>query len=623
MPPSILSVTRGASLVAAAAPFFLAQFVYFDTYLLIGYYVAISMLFCLPQLKKYGPISRIVLGGIVVAGAGAALYYGWNYIAFAESAGRVIPLYVWLGVICTAGALVVSRIGLGWPLPLIAVLLILSNYAAPWLPGFLHHAGFSADRLVLNIYSDNGIFGSAASAFTNFVILFVIFGGMLEQIGIVGSVTRLAERLFGQTRGRNAKASIMSSAVLGSVIGAGPANIAMTGPITIPAMKREGFKGSTAGAIETIASMGGNVLPPVMGAGAFVMAQFAGVSYATVVTMALLPGVIYYVSLYAYTHFYIAKHAAEIRIPERNVERLNAEDFLPLVPIVTLVALFLLGLPEREAAMYGIFMCGGIMVWQTRSASDAVKRFVAGIESGFQMNSTIGAAAGAIGIVIAMLNIAGLTVVFSMSMLDWAGGNLLILLGLVAIVSIVMGMGMTATACYVIVSVLAAPLMVRLGVPLLSAHLIVFWFSIISAITPPVAIGSFIAASIAKESLMRTSLESLKFGQAMFFIPLAMAFTPLMSDVLSLRLASAVICALAVVSIAAGVLGRFNGRLNLAVRALLIGLGYAILLPYGGEIYGLPASQAVCGIMMLAFFAFRLAIPAKDGRDIVPVSLDR
>lgn len=473
----------------------------------------------------------------------------------------------------------VARRVLGPVLPVIAILFGLYNYFGPQLPGFLGHPGFSLNRLLASSYTGTGIFGIVASVYARYVVLFVVFGAMMQVMGVVRAVLDVARAATSRLRAGPAKAAIISSAGIGSVVGQGAANIAITAPMTIPLMRRAGFSRERAGGLEVVSSIGGQLLPPVMGAGAFLVAQFAGVSYGTVVVTALAPALLLYVGVLASAHFEAG--IEQVGYTEDETERFlsvllrNAWAF---VPIALLLGLLFFGISPFRAAFYAIVGAAVMMLLRERSLKRSLQLVYEGLYTGTYSLLGIAATAGVIGLVIAMVNLPGLPTTFASRAFGLVGESLFLAFLMVVGISLVMGMGMTVTAAYVVVAVLAAPLLEGLGVPLLVAHLVVFWLSQDSSVTPPFALGSFIVAGISGGDPWKTSWYGFKYAKPLYIVPLLMLYSPyLMSSRPIDVLYALTIGSVGLIVLSAGFAGFYKAPLSPVLRTVVIASATAIL----------------------------------------------
>lgn len=553
--------------------------------LLVGGFVGVTaaLIFILYPAKRGSVKERISV--LDWAGALLSLGAGAYFIRFSDDieirSGLLTDTEVLISGVTVLLVLEVARRVLGPVLPTIALLFGLYNYFGPSLPGFLSHPGFSLNRLMASSFTGTGIFGLVASVYARYVVLFVVFGALMQVMGVVEAVLDVARASTARFRAGPAKAAILSSAGIGSVVGQGAANIAITAPMTIPLMRRAGFSAERAGGLEVVSSIGGQLLPPVMGAGAFLVAQFSGVSYGKVITVALAPAILLYVSVLASAHFEAGVEGVG-RVEEsaesfRQSLRRNAWAFLP---IVLLLGLLFIGMSPFRSAFYAIVGAALLILYRTRSLRETGRLVYDGLATGTYSLLGIASTTGVIGLVIAMLNLPGLPTTFASRAFALVGGSLILAFFMVVGISLIMGMGMTVTAAYVVVAVLAAPLFLSFGVELLIAHLVVFWLSQDSSVTPPFALGSFIVAGISGGDAWKTSWYGFVYAKPLYIVPLLMIYSPFLmsSNPLEVIFAS-VIAAIGLIVGAAAFAGFFKAPLGWPLRLLMFASATAILWP--------------------------------------------
>jgi TRAP transporter 4TM/12TM fusion protein len=412
----------------------------------------------------------------------------------------------------------------GWGLIAVCVLALLYAFTGPYLPGALAHRGYGATRIVEHLYlSTEGIWGVPLGVSADFVYLFVLFGAVLDRAGGGALLIALAEKVAGRSRGGPAKTAAVASALMGSLSGSAVANVVTTGTFTIPMMKRAGFKPFFAGAIEAAASTGGQLMPPIMGAGAFILATWTNIPYVRVASAAIIPALLYYVALLAAIHFRAGRMGLEPAQREQAdgvLDRLHL--LLPLAAIVTLLAL---GRSPMRAAFWGVL--SGFALTSVRGATRLRAADVQGILEGAGRGAVqVSAACAAAGIVVGVASLTGIGLRMSDLIVTLSGGNLLGALVLTALGSVVLGMGLPTTAAYVVLAALGAPALVELGVPLLAAHLFIFYFGAISNVTPPVSLAAFAAAGIAGAPPLRTAVSAAVLAGAGFLVPFMFVYGP-------------------------------------------------------------------------------------------------
>jgi TRAP transporter 4TM/12TM fusion protein len=433
-----------------------------------------------------------------------------------------------MALVAIAVMLETSRRVLGPVISFIALIFLAQLYFGAWLPGRLSHPGMSVERILEFTYStQEALFGVIAATFATFVFPFMIFGAFLEKSGAGTFFMDLGTALAGRWRGGPAKIAVMTSALFGSISGSSVANVVTTGAFTIPLMKRTGFKPHNAGAIEAIASTGGQFMPPIMGAGVFILATLTQTSYLSIALMNVIPAVIFFVFLLAMVDLQAIRAGLQGLPPEETPNTLAVlrRGWHFFVPLIVVIGLLFAGYSPDFGAFWGTVSAAALS-WcrrETRMGPDAILKALIG---GAQSNTSAGAAIGTLGIIIGGIVLAGLGLKFSAVLVDFSGGSLLACVALVTLISIIIGMGSSTTGSYIILSVVAAPALIKLGVPMIAAHLAVFYAACLSNITPPVCVSAFAAAAIAGADPMRTGFAALKFGATLMIIPFSFAYVP-------------------------------------------------------------------------------------------------
>lgn len=418
----------------------------------------------------------------------------------------------------------------GWILPIFALIFLVYP--------FISHLDFMPDRLLTRPYDLGDIFGqlylkteglysSAIGASVTFIFLFILFGAFLSRSGMGQLFNDLALALAGHKQGGPAKVAVISSGFMGSINGAAVANVVGTGAFTIPLMKKIGYDKNFAGAVEASASVGGQILPPIMGAAAFIMAETTGVKYSTIALAALLPALLYYLGVIAQVHFRAGKQNLT-GIPKADLPRikevLKARGHM-LLPIVALVVLLAENVPVGYAAAYTI----GITVvvsWLRKETRMGIKEILFALEDGAKQSLSVMAACVVVGIVIGVVNLTSFGSVMTSSIVTLGAGSLFLTLVLTMLASMILGMGLPSIPAYIITATMAAPALAGFGVPVLVAHMFVFYFGIFANITPPVALASFAGAGIAGGDPMKTGWQSVKLALAGFIVPFMFVYNP-------------------------------------------------------------------------------------------------
>lgn len=432
-----------------------------------------------------------------------------------------------VSVLFVCAAIYISYRALGSILPGLCLLFLIYTFYGSYLPGAFETARVSVYRMATYLMvSSEGLFGSALNVAAIYIFLFVLFGSVLSFIGAGEFFVDIASAAFGNIVGGPAQAAVYSSMLLGMVNGSGAATVVTAGTFTIPLMKKTGFDKDTAGGIVATAASGGQIMPPVMGAVAFLMADATSIPYGTICLAALIPAVLYYLTTSTGIISYAHRH--NIPVIERGTDDPTAMQILKkgwyfFTPIVLLIALMVMGISTARAALYTIILCVAIGLI-TDYKRFTLKNIIALCRDAANSMMSVSIACIVVGIVVGAINITGLGLKISTIITMVAGGNILVMGLLTAVVCIILGMGLPTSACYIILSVLVAPAMVELGVSIASAHLFVLYFGVIAAITPPVALAVFAAIGISGGDMWKTGLQAVKFAIAGFTIPFVLLY---------------------------------------------------------------------------------------------------
>lgn len=531
--------------------------------------------------EEGGPsLFSVLVSGVLVVGAVASCaYLIWQHEALVQRAGTPTPLDLGMGLVTVVVVLELTRRTTGWGLVGVALLALVYAVAGPNLPGVLAHRGYDFSRIMEILYlSTEGIWGVPLGVSADFVYLFVLFGALLDVAGGGTLLIALADRVAGRTRGGPAKTAAVASAFMGSLSGSAVANVVTTGSFTIPLMKRAGFRPFFAGAIEAAASTGGQLMPPIMGAGAFIMATWTNIPYVEVALAASAPALLYYVALLMAIHFRAERMGLEPgRIGDRDPVLPRLHLLLPLVVIVVLLGM---GRSPMRAAFWGV--ASGVVVSllgsRTRPGREEARRALVSAAAG---TVQVAAACAAAGIVVGVASLTGIGLRMSELIVQLSGGNLFPALLLTAAGSIVLGMGLPTTAAYVVLAALGAPALTELGVPLLAAHLFIFYFGCISNVTPPVSLAAYAAAGLAGAPAMRTAFTAMTLAFAGFVVPFMFVYGPsLLLDGTVAQILVAVGTGVAgVTALAAAAMGYARGALGPLQRLVLASGAGALIFP--------------------------------------------
>jgi TRAP transporter 4TM/12TM fusion protein len=456
-------------------------------------------------------------------------YWMDQYVAYAMF--RVSAPNTWdltMGGVAIVVILETSRRALGPAIPILGLLFLAQLYYGPYLPGKLSHSGMSLERIVEFTFStQEAMFGVVTATFATFVFPFMIFGAFLERSGAGRFFMELATALTGQWRGGPAKIATLSSALFGSISGSSVANVVASGAFTIPMMKRIGFKPHHAGAIEAIASTGGQVMPPIMGAGVFILATLTQRDYLSIALMNVIPAVLFFTFILLMVDLEAMRTGLK-GLPREEIPGVGEvlrRGWHFFIPLFVVIGLLFMGYSPDLGAFWGT-VSTLVLSWLRRETRMGPRQVFHAIVAGAHNNTSAGSAIGSLGVIIGGIVLSGLGLKFSAVLVEFAGGQLFFTVILVTIISIIIGMGSSTTGSYIILSVVAAPALVHLGVAEVPAHLVVFYAACLSNITPPVCVSAFAGAAIAGSDPMKTGLAALKFGATLVLVPFSFVYVP-------------------------------------------------------------------------------------------------
>ena len=545
---------------------------------------------------------------LVLGGATAGGYVLFRYPAIAQQLGVLSPDKVWLGALAVALVLEATRRLVGWSLVILGGVFILYAKFAYLLPGALYAKGSSWERIASYLYLDaSGLLGLPLTVAAEIVVAFILFGQALYAVGGDKFLTDLALTAMGRFRGGSAKVAVVSSSLFGTVSGSAVSNVVIDGAITIPMMKRTGYPSHLAAATEAVASTGGQIMPPVMGVAAFLIAEFLNIPYGEVALAAVIPACLYYLALFVQVDLEAAKHGLT-GLPRSELPRLAPvmrRGWVFIVPLAVLIyTLMIAGWEAGKSGMAAViatFAVGFIQKETRPSLRALLKAFE---ETGRTLLEII-VISGIAGFVIGTLQLSGLAFKMSMILTSLAGGNPLLLLVLTALVCIVLGMGMPTTVVYIMLAVLVGPTLVQLGVEPLGAHLFLFYFGMLSMITPPVCLATYAAASLARADFWRTGWAGMRLGIVAYVVPFIFVFHPAMlfkGAPVDIALAAAS-AAVGVILMGIGLAGFLFRRLGWFARATVTFAGLLLIPPPDGLFW---AAANVVGLLLgLVFVALR------------------
>ena len=560
---------------------------------------------------------------LMVIGAGCFFYFAFNAMTMIKLATRIQPIHVVIGVVGILVLVELCRRCVGLPILVVAGLLIV--YA------FYNQLSYNASfyQALKNIiyklfYTTSGVIGTPISVCYTYIVLFIIFGAFLERTGIANFFISFANRLTGWSSGGPAKVAVISSALCGMVSGSSVGNTVTTGSFTIPMMKKTGYKPEFAGAVEAAASTGGQIMPPIMGAAAFLMAEYIGIPYAKVAVKAILPAILYFTGIFISVHLE-AKKLGLRGIPKDQLPkwRLLLRDCYLILPLILLVWLVSSGAKTMShSAAYSILaaiVVGLVNFFLTRmrdaeeksakttvraiggALADSGKSAVDSLEAGAKGAITVAVACAMAGIIAGCITVTGLASILINAIVQLAGNATFIGLILTMVCCIILGMGVPTTANYCIMASTCAPILIKMGYPLVAAHFFVFYFGIVADITPPVALAAYAGSAIAKSNPMKTGINATKLAIAAFIVPFIFAYNPqmLFENVTNVfQVVQIVITALlGIFAVAAGLEGYILRKMGWPLRVLAVVGGLTLLIP--GTVSDLIGLVIVAGIIAL------------------------
>ncbi|MGV8982335.1 TRAP transporter permease [Clostridium sp.] len=520
--------------------------------------------------------------GLAIAAAMSCIYVVVFYKDLVLRAGRVTTMDMIVGSIAILLVLEAARRVIGWPMVIIALAFIAYALLGRYVPGKLAHRGVDIENLVQQLFfTTEGIFGIPIGVSSTFIFMFLLFGAYLEKTGMGEFFIDSANAIAGSAAGGPAKVAVLSSACMGTLTGSSVANVVGTGSFTIPMMKKLGYKSEFAGAVEATASTGGQLMPPIMGAAAFLMAEFTNTPYVTVIAAAAIPALLYYFGVWAGVHFEAKKLGlkgmSKSELPKLS-HVMKTRGHL-IIPIITVMYLLVAGYTPLRAAL-GAILTAIVVAGIKKDTRLSFRDIVDGLEKGAKSALTVIAACACAGIIIGVVTQTGLGLKMGSVLVGMANGNLMLTLFFTMITSLILGIGVPTTANYVITATIAAPALVMLNVPILAAHMFAFYFGIIADVTPPVCLAAVAASGVAKSEPMRTGLQATRLAVAAFIIPYIFVYSPqlLLIDVTAFQLIIIVASALiGIICVASALTGYFKTRMSIGER-ILFAMGGILLI---------------------------------------------
>ena len=565
------------------------------------------LIYLLYPARATGSKHKLAWYDVLLAAAGAAVcgYIVWNYDVIVLDAGPPTEMDFFFGCAAILLVLEATRRIVGLPITLVAICFLLYAKFGNLIPGMMGHPGFSLKRIVGHMYlTTEGLFGMPLGVSASFVFLFILFGAFLHSTGLGKFFIDLALAAAGRVVGGPAKVAVLASGFLGTIYGSSVANTVSTGTFTIPLMKSVGYRGAFAGAVEAASSTGGQIMPPIMGAAAFIMAQFLGVGYVEIAKAALIPALLYYLAVGFMVHME-AKRLGLKGIPKERLPRawfvLRQGGYL-LIPIFVLIYLLIQGYTPLKSAYYCILatvvislVANNWKAWAGASSSGmtvghslascnrlALKDILLAMENGGRLALGVAAACACTGFVIGVVTLTGVGLKLANAILTLSAGSFALTLFFTMLASIVLGMGLPTTAKYIVLATIAAPAIQTFHVPQLAAHLFIMYFGILADLTPPVALAAYAAAGIARSEPNATGFMAVKLALAGFLIPYIFCYNPglLMIGASNMEIVF-IVCtaAVGIASLSFASVGYWLRDLFLWERLLLVGAAITLITP--------------------------------------------
>ncbi|UFJ43186.1 TRAP transporter permease [Brevibacillus humidisoli] len=563
----------------------------------------LGLIYLLYPARSKSDKTKIGIGGILLSIVAflIPLYWVYDYDGLVLRTGRYTELDLIIGGIGILLVIEAARRVVGWPITIIASLFLLYSYLGPYMPGFLEHSGKDLDRIIgHSFFTLEGIFGTPIYVSSTFIFLFILFGAFLEKTGVGQYFNDLALVIAGRRIGGPAKVAVFSSALQGTISGSSVANVVTSGSFTIPMMKRLGYRNEFAGAVEASASTGGQIMPPIMGAAAFLMAEFLGMNYWDVAKAAALPAILFFAGVWIMVHLE-AKRLGLRGLPKEEVPdkwEVLKKIYL-LLPIFVIIGVLAAGYSAERAAIIGIISTVVVGAFR-RETRMSIRDIMEALASGARMALGVVAATACAGIIVGTVTLTGIGLKLANGLIDLSGGILILTLFFTMIASLILGMGTPTTANYIITSTIAAPALIQMNVPDLSAHMFTFYFGIVADITPPVCLAAFAASGIAKSKPIMTGVESTRLSIAAFMAPYIFVLSPallLINTTWYGALLVMITSLIGMIGVGAGLIGYWMSPLNPLERIISVIGGVLAIVPGGTtDLIGFALLAATFGI---------------------------
>ena len=555
------------------------------------------------KLSKVTRLSQVLRGIGAIASLVIGFYILSRWQAIIESGGVTNSLDTYFGILLVALILFTTWKSIGKVLSVIVVLFLIYPFIGPYMPSILQNRAYSLDRTLGFLFaSTQGIYGIPISVAASYIVVFCIYGAFLGQFGAGDFLFKFSSSLTSKLTAATAKTSIIFSALVGMISGSAAGNVAIAGAITIPMMKKRGYSAEKAGAVQAVAATGGQIMPPVMGAAAFLMVEMTGVPYSGIMKAALIPALLYFLSIFFIVHFTSLKDKVDIKDDASEVYVLSEvlkEGWYLALPIVALMYFLISGYSPFKAAYYStiilvvVYILAQIISKRKLTiefTKDLIIKIFKSIEKGVYDTVPISIACAASGLIVGVITMTGIGAKLTNLIIMASNDIMLLAMVYTMIISIILGMGLPTTAVYLIVASVVAPALVKMGMPLLTAHLFVFFFGCISTITPPVALASYVSAGIADADVNKVGWVAFKYGLVSFILPYMFVYGPalLLEGSLLQIIISVAVSILGVYALSISIVGYYKGNIDMLKR-IVIFVGGILLINQGyiSDIIGL------------------------------------
>ena len=559
-----------------------------------------------PKNTNKVPIYDIILAFV---SAGSFLYMGINYEQLVAQAGNYTQIDIAVAMVAIVLLFEACRRVVGVPILVVVGCFIAYAYFGNMIPGTFGHRGFTIQRIATHLYfTTEGIIGTPLAVCSTFIFLFILFGAFLERTGVGQFFIDIANSIAGKATGGPAKVAVISSALQGMITGSSVANTVGSGSFTIPMMKRMGYRPEFAAAVEAAASTGGQIMPPIMGAAAFLMAEMTGIPYSNIVIAAIVPAFLYFSGIMIMVHLEAKRYGLKGLPPEEipNFFKLMFSYWYLLLPLIVLVTMMMTGYTPARSALVAIVVAIVVSMFRKETRMSP-QTFLDALEGGARNIIGVAIACSVAGCIVGIVTLTGIGLKLAGGLLSLSGGNVLLALFFTMIASIVLGMGVPTTANYVIMATITAPVVLKLGIDLLPAHMFVFYFGIVADITPPVALAAYAGSAIARSNPLKTGVQATKLAIAAFLIPYVFALNPslLLLGSTPIQVISVTITAfIGMFGVASAVEGYLFANMNPIVRIIALAGGLLLIIPGA-------ATDVIGVVLVLLVMAFQKARSKK------------